>query len=175
MYNPDFYKRHLAEQDVYSFVLGDLSTAAVDELRNDPPDFASESQDYNPIEALGLSTEEVVGAVNRAFPPEWVQSQAEGVIDQVGGYLNGEQDDFEARIAINERVPDASRELKSLVGSSSLHAVVLEEYVAPEVDKALEQGAMPLDVSLDRDDVVAALGRSVPEEWVTRARGQVHR
>ena len=46
-----------------------------------------------------------------------------------------------------------------------------EHYVAAEVDEALAQGAEPLGVRLEREDVVAAIDRSVPEEWL---RGHVN-
>ena len=167
LYDPEFYKRHLSEQEVYGFVLDDLTAASIEELRSKPPDFFSIPLPDNPIDALGLSTTDLVQSVNVVFPREWVQQQLEEVIDQVVGYLNGERDELDIHLAIDERVPAASDELKSLIGSSRVHSVVLEHYVAAEVDEALAQGAEPFGVRLDRDDVVAAIDASVPEEWLT--------
>ena len=166
LYDPEFYKRHLAEQEVYSFVLGDLAAAAVDELRDKPQDSLAEALPDNPIDALGLPTTDLVRSLNVVFPHEWVQQQVEGAIDQVVGYLNGESDELDVHLAIDERVPAASDELKSLIGRSRIHALVLEHYVAAEVDEALAQGAEPLGVRLEREDVVAAIDGSVPEEWL---------
>ena len=167
LYDPEFYKRHLAEQEVYGFVLDDLTAASIEELRSEPPDFFSITLPDNPIDALGLPTADLVQSVNAVFPREWVQRQLEEVIDQVVGYLNGERDELDVHLAIDERVPAASDELKSLIGRSRVHGLVLEHYVAAEVDEALAQGAQPLGVRLDRDDVVAAIDASVPEEWLT--------
>ena len=90
LYSPDFYKRHLSEQEVYGFVLDDLTEASIEELRSKPPDIFSISLPDNPIDELGLSTTDLVKAFNEVFPPDWVQQQLEGVIDQVVGYLNEE-------------------------------------------------------------------------------------
>ncbi len=167
LYDAEFYKRHLAEQQVYGFVLGDLTTASIEELRSKPPDFFSIDLPDNPIDALGLPTTDLVRSLNVVFPRDWVQLQMEGAIDQVVGYLNGERDELDVHLAIDERVPTTSDELKSLIGRSRIHALVLEHYVAAEVDEALAQGAEPLGVRLDRDDVVAAIDGSVPEEWLS--------
>lgn len=167
LYDPEFYKRHLAEQEVYSFVLGDLAAAAVDEVRDKPQDSLAEALPDNPFDALGLPTTDLVRSLNVVFPRDWVQQQMEGAIDQVVGYLNGEREELDVHLAIDERVPAASDELKSLIGRSRVHSVVLEHYVAAEVDEALAQGAEPLGVRLDRDDVVAAIDGSVPEEWLS--------
>lgn len=167
LYEPDFYKRHLNQQDVYDFILGDLVEAAIEELRSEPPDFFSVFPPDNPIDALDLSTSDLVRSMNGVFPSEWVQEQLEGVIDQVVGYLNGDRDDLDIRVAINERVPAAAHELKAALASSRVHALALEHYVAAEVDEAFEQGAAPFGARFDRDDVIAAIDRSVPEEWLS--------
>ena len=168
LYDPEFYKRHLAEQEVYGFVLDDLTSASIEELRGKPPDFFSILLPDNPIAALGLPTTDLVQSVNGVFPPDWVQEQLEGVIDQVVGYVNGDRDELDIRIAIHERVPAASDELKALLGSSRVHALVLEHYAAAEVDEAFEEGAAPLGAQLDREEVVAAIDGSVPEEWFSK-------
>ncbi len=164
VYDADFYKRHLAEQDVYGFALGDLASAAIEQ----PPDYVLEGLGYHPVDALGLSTAQVVDALNAAFPREWVQRQAEGAIDRTIGYLNRDSDDLDIVVAIDERVPAVTRELKSLFTGPRLHRLALEQYAAAEVDEALGQGATPFGVSLENEDVVAAIGRSVPPDWVDK-------
>ena len=140
LHDPEFYKGHLAEQEIYGFILGDLAVAAMEELHSKPADFFSEDREDNLIEELDLSTTDLVNSINGAFPPEWVRGQTEEVIDQIVGYLNGERNDLDVRIAINERVPDAARELKSIVNSSRLYSLVLDDYVVPNMEEALEQG-----------------------------------
>ena len=164
--NPDFYKAHLADADVYSFVMVDVFTSGIDELRGKPADFYSDTLNENPLDAVGLSTADMVSSLNRALPPAWVQEQVERTIDQAGGYLAGDLDSFEVAVSIEERVPDATRELKTLLRKSRLYHLVLDEVVTPEIDKALAGGvALPFNAPLDRDEVVAAVRRVVPEDW----------
>ena len=167
LYEPDFYKRHLAEQDVYGFILGDLAAAAIEELRSRSPDYFSVILPDNPIEALELSTADLVNSIKGAFPPEWAREQVEEAIDQLVGYLSGERDEVDVRIAIDERVPAAAHELKLILSSSRVHSLVLEHYAAAEVGEAFEQGVAPFGARLDRDDVVDAIDRSVPQEWLS--------
>ena len=172
LYEPDFYKRHLDEQDVYGFTLGDLAVAAIEELRSKPADFFSEGREDNPIEELDLSTTDLVNSINGAFPPEWVRGQTEEVVDQIIGYFNGERDDLDVRIAIDERVPAAAQELKSIAKSSRLYSLVLDDYVVPNMEEALEQGVPLFETPPGRDDVLASLGRTMPEEWFNEQVGE---
>ena len=167
LYDPDFYKRHLAEQDVYSFVLSDLAAAAIEELRRRAPGHLLDSAAGQPHRRTG-TVHARTGPVRqrRVSAPEWVQGQLEGVIDQVVGYLNGERDDLDIRVAIDERVPAATDELKSTLATSRIHELVLRHYAAPEVDETLAQGAAPLGAQLEAWDVLAAIDRSVPSEWL---------
>ncbi|MDE2859940.1 MAG: hypothetical protein OYI31_02205 [Chloroflexota bacterium] len=167
LYEPDFYKRHLDRQEVYVFILGDFVEAAIEELRSKPPDFFSVLLPDNPLDALNLPTPDLVRSVNGVFPADWLQEQLEGVIDQVVGYLSGDRDDLDIRVTVNERVPAAAHELKAILASSRVHALALEHYAAREVDEALAQGAAPFGARLDREDVVAAIDRSVPEAWLS--------
>ena len=80
--NPDFYKAHLADADVYNFVMVEVSTSGIDELRGKPADFYSDTLKENPLDAVGLSTADMVSSLNRALPPAWVQEQAELTIDR---------------------------------------------------------------------------------------------
>ena len=164
--NPDFYKAHLADADVYSFVMVEVSTSGIDELRGKPADFYSDTLNENPLDAVGLSTADMVSSLNRALPPAWVQEQVERTIDQAGGYFAGDLVSFEVAVSIEERVPDATRELKALLRKSRMYDLVLNEVVSPEIDKALAGGvALPFNAPLDRDELVAAVRRVVPEEW----------
>ena len=166
-YDPEFYNRHLGKHDVYGFFLGDLPAVAMEEMRSKPPDYFSVLQPDNLIESLDLSTTDLVDSINRTFPLEWTREQVEEAIDRTVGYLNGSHDEIEVAIAINERVPAATHELKSIFGSHRVHSLVLEHYVAAEVDEAFEDGAAPLGARLDREDVIAAIDRTVPEEWLS--------
>ena len=166
-YDPEFYNRHLAKHDVYGYFLGDLPAAAIEEMRSKPPEYFSVLQPDNLIEALELSTADLVDSINRMLPPEWTRQQVEEAIDRTVGYLNGSHDEIEISIAINERVPAVTQELKSIFRSPRVHGLVLEHYVASEVDLAFGEGAGPLGARLDREDVVAAIDRSVPAEWVS--------
>ena len=172
LYEPEFFKRHLDEQDVYGFILGDLAVAATDELRSKPADFFSEDRENNPFEELGLSTADLVSSINAVFPQEWGRGQAEEVIDQIIGFFNGERDDLDVRIAIDERVPAAAQELKSIIKNSRLYSLVLDDYLAPNMEEALEQGVSLFESPSGREDVLDSLGRTMPEEWFNEQVGE---
>ena len=114
--DPGYYPEQLREADVYNFALVDLLTVAIDEERErerrdrDERELAGlepGEQGRNLLDGFllssGLTTDQIVSSVNRAIPPEWVQSLVEQPFDQLGKYVTGEQDDFEYTLIAGER------------------------------------------------------------------------
>ena len=71
---------------------------------------------------ITVTNDEILSALRRVAPPDWVQLQAEKVIDEAGPYLSGEVDDFfidvslvdnkrEARVVLAELVDAKFREI----------------------------------------------------------------
>ncbi|MCX8213000.1 MAG: hypothetical protein OTJ97_00555, partial [SAR202 cluster bacterium] len=97
-----YYTEQFAEADLYEFALNDLLTSAIDEARGLPP--SEFSLDENPIKTSALSTEQIVQAINRAIPPEYIQDLVEQSFDQFIGYLTAERDEFELTLQAGEQV-----------------------------------------------------------------------
>ncbi|MBI2856126.1 MAG: hypothetical protein HYX93_04695 [Chloroflexi bacterium] len=163
---PDFYKEQLAKADIYSFLLNELPTSGIEELRAKEPAFFSEDLEENPVVTLGLSTYEIVSSIQTALPPSWLQTQVEQVIDQAGGYITGKRDGFEITIRAAERVKATTGEVERLVHKANLYDLLFDEIVSPKVDEALEGDNLPFSVTLTRDEIISAVQRVVPEEWV---------
>ncbi|HBJ30082.1 MAG TPA: hypothetical protein DDY93_01770, partial [Dehalococcoidia bacterium] len=89
--NPQFYSDTLRDADIYNFALNDLPRSALDEARLIAPQDIDPSLDENPLVSSGLTTGDLVAALNRALPPEWVQSVVEQVLDEPGDYITGER------------------------------------------------------------------------------------
>ncbi|MDA0988049.1 MAG: hypothetical protein O2783_02695 [Chloroflexi bacterium] len=164
---PEFYKDELAKAGIYNFALVDLPTSGIEELRSKAPDFFSETLTENPLDTTGLTADDIVSSFGKILPPAWVQEQVEQVIDQAGGYITGESDSFEINVTAAERVTATTEEVKTLVRKALLHDLLFDEFVTPEIDKALsEEGTLPFNVSLTGEDLVAAVQRVAPEDWV---------
>lgn len=164
---PEFYKDELAKADIYNFALVDLPTSGIEELRSKTPDFFSETLTENPLDTTELTTDDIVSSFGKILPPAWVQEQVEQVIDQAGGYITGESDSFEINVTAAERVTATTDEVGELVRKALLYDLLFDEFVTPEIDKALsEEGTLPFNVSLTGEDLVAAVQRVAPEDWV---------
>jgi hypothetical protein len=158
---PEFYKDELTKAGIYNFALVDLPTSAIEELRSKAPNFFSETLTENPLDSTGLTTDDIVSSLGKILPPDWVQEQMEQAIDQVGGYITGESDSFEINVTVAERVPATTEEVKRLVRKALLYDLFYDEFVIPEIDKAL-----PFNVSFASEDLVTAVQRVAPEDWV---------
>ena len=51
---------------------------------------------------VAITAEEVLASLRQVAPPEWVQQQAEQIIDDAGPYLTGRQDSFATEISLVE-------------------------------------------------------------------------
>ena len=56
---------------------------------------------------IEVSDEEVLSAMREVAPPEWVQEQAEGIINEAGAYLVGTDDSLEISVSLVDNKRDA--------------------------------------------------------------------
>ncbi|MYI83345.1 MAG: hypothetical protein F4056_08695, partial [Chloroflexi bacterium] len=85
--NPDFYVDQLEDADVYSFVMDNALSSAVDEARDQEPGDLEVDLRENPVEASGLSTSGIVEAVQRALSPEDLEALVAPSVREVAGYV----------------------------------------------------------------------------------------
>lgn len=163
---PDFYTKELEKADAYHFLLNDLLTTAIEDARRvKPGEGIFRDLDVNPIVESRLTTAEIVGAVNRAIPPEWVQAQVEEAIAQIGGYVAAERDDFTFTVRAGEQVPVIVSQAKDLLQKADAYNLLFEEVITPAIKNGVTQ-KLPLGLEVSSDRLVEAVRRIVPPEWV---------
>ena len=87
-----YYSDILDRSGAYNFLLTDVPLTAMGEW-NSSRSGEGLLQD-RPLDSLGIPPERVVLSMNAAMPVPWVQGVAEHAIDQLGGYVTGERDEF---------------------------------------------------------------------------------
>ena len=162
--SPKFYRDQLREVDIYRFALNDLATSALDEARQLPPDRFGSSMDENPLVTSGLTTEDLVGSLNRALPPEWVQDLVEQVLDQPASYITGDRDSFIFTLQVGDRVVQVVDEAKTLMRQADVYSLLFER-LESEMEKAVEL-ELPLGIDVTSERLIESIRRVVSKEWV---------
>ena len=156
--SPSFYLETLADSNVYSFLLTDLPTTALQDVRKAPS---------NPIiEQSGLSDETIVSSINTIVPPDWLQSNFESTVTGVGDYVTGKTDEFTISIPVDERVQAASNQITFVLNESDIYKMVMENQVRPVVSEA-SKNELPFDVSVNEDQLMASIQKIISKAWLT--------
>lgn len=164
--NADFYLAQLREADVYEFLLVDLTTSALDEARRLEVDELPGGLDSNPLVALDLSTDDIVDALNRAVPPEWLEAQVEDSLGPVIRYISGERDHFEIALRPGERAAALMSEMEALLLKARVYDVLFDEAVEPAIQSALASGSLPLGMELSQEQIASSVRAVLAPEWV---------
>ena len=163
--NPEFYIDELRKADIYEFVLTDLSSSAVDEIRALDGGSLPEGLERNPLVVSGLSTEDIVSSLNAAIPPEWVQTQVEEFLEEVGRYITGETDEFEVTVIAGDRVAVLISEVSWLLSKADAYNLLFDEMVAPAIRELTTEG-LPFGERLNGEQMISSVRRIVPPEWI---------
>ena len=156
--SPSFYLETLADSNVYSFLLTDLPTTALQDVRK---------ANSNPIiEQSGLSDETIVKSINTIVPPDWLQSNFESTVTGVGDYVTGKTDEFTISIPVDERVQAASNQITFVLNESDIYKMVMENQVRPVVSEA-SKNELPFDVSVNEDQLMASIQKIISKAWLT--------
>jgi len=92
LFNPAFFKRALAQADVYRELPRAVASQLAASVVANPPEATAEAPGVGEV-GLGavfaaLPPQLVETLIVRLIPPEWMQAQVESVIDQVTAYLD---------------------------------------------------------------------------------------
>ena len=91
----------------------------------------------------------------------------EAAIDEVEPYFVGDRDTFEINVQLGDRAEVALDEVKKLLGESNVYDLLYGQVVEPALtDKLGESVELPLGVTLSNDEVLSALRRVAPPDWV---------
>ena len=116
---------------------------------------------------INVSSARLVSAVRAVAPREWVDEQVEVVLDQVTPYFVGDEDSFEIRVGLADRVNVAIAEVKDLLREADAYALLYDEVVEPVVLDNLDAVIqLPFGISVTEDEVASALRQVAPVEWV---------
>ena len=164
--DPDFYPQELREANIYEFALVDVTTTALEEGRTlTPEDLGTAKLDENPLVTIGLTTEEIVSSLNRAIPPEWVQSVVEQLFDGIGQYIAGRRDEFTVSIRAGDQVVAMVSEIKPLLRKADAYNLLFAELIHPAIEDSLAE-KMPLGLKVSSDRLAESARKVISPEWV---------
>ena len=156
--SPSFYLETLADSNIYSFLLTDLPTTALKDVRK---------ANSNPIiDQSGLSDETIVTSINTILPPDWLQSNFESTVTGVGDYVTGKTNEFAISIPVDERVQAASDQITFILNESDIYKMVMENQVRPVVSEA-SKNKLPFDVSVNEEQLMSSIQKIISKEWLT--------
>ena len=116
---------------------------------------------------VDIASDRLVGAVRTIVPPDWVQEQVEGALDEVTPYFTGERETFEVNVQLGGRVDVALAEVKALLRESDAYELPYDQVVEPQVTERFGAAVvLPLGVTVSTEEVLAALRQVAPVEWV---------
>ncbi len=163
--NPRFYVEEFREADVYQFALVDLLGSFLEDARALPASKLPAGLERNPLDAPELDTNEIVASVNRAMPPEWAQEVTEQVLEQVGGYLTGRQDEFALTPRAGTRLKMMLNELQHLLQTGDAYDFAYDEIVDPRIEDYLSNAEIATTFDIPADRVALAVRNTLPPEW----------
>jgi len=106
-------------------------------------------------------------AARAIIPPDWIQDNVEGILDEATPYMVGDTESFRVHIPFDDRVEIAAEQLKKLLAEGDVYQVVYDEVIEPTVTDALGGTVdLPIGISISESEVVAAMRAVAPISWV---------
>ncbi len=116
---------------------------------------------------LDITSEEIVEAIRRVIPREWLEAQLEIALAEFTPYLVGEQESFEITIELSDRVAVALQEIKVLLREADAYAVLYDEAVDPVLAEGFGGSLLlPFGIEVTNEEASSALREVAPAEWV---------
>ena len=134
--NADFYTDQLEKADVYRFVMEDVLTSVLDDIREREPDELGADLRENPVAESGVSTARIVAAVHRALSPEDLEALVAPAVREFAGYVTGESDAFEIDLRIGETIRGVVAELQTLMREAGVYDRLIERELEPRIREA---------------------------------------
>ncbi len=159
--SPDFYAEALSEEDLYSFALNDFLLSLIAEARTQPISGLAE----NPIETTGLTDEQIVESINRGVTPEWVQSIVEQAIIGGGGYITGQEEEFEINLSAGDRAESIAGEVLHIFKQGDAYELIIERVVRPQISQQINRD-LPLGLDISEERAIQAVENIISKEWI---------
>lgn len=136
---PDFYVDQIERADVYRFLMVDVLSSIVDEWNEIGHEMFPGTFEEDALASYGLTTAQVVGAVNRALPPEKLEEMVAPSVLQVAEFVAGERDEVALIIPIGDHAPAIIEEMERLFAEAGVYAVLVDRELTPRVREATIQ------------------------------------
>ncbi len=157
--NPEFYKDHIRQADLYNFVYDEALPAGLDELET------GAFSDV-PIEISAIK-DNVVSVASKILPPDWLQALVETAIDKIIPYFLGDTDSFTFTIMLRDRVEIAASVIKDDIIRGTAFTEIYGDAVSYLADELLDNmDGMPYPIALSKEEVEASLKKLFPEDWL---------
>jgi hypothetical protein len=155
----DFYVEELRKADIYAFADEEVLPAAVHEAM----------KDWEQPLGMQLQEADVVEAVRRVIPRDWLQAQVESSITQVVPYLVGAEDTFRITVSLQERAEEALEVGREQGREQAAH--IYSYLFATEIPEAVDlrlarEGELPFGFTITGAELSAKLQRVVPVDWL---------
>ena len=157
--NPEFYKDHIQQADLYNFVYDEVLPAGLDEL---------ETGDLSdiPIDISAIK-DDIVSIARKILPPDWLQAQIEAAIDTILPYFLGDIDGFTYTIALRDRIETAASVIKEDMIRGDVFTNIYGDAISYLADELLDNlDRMPYSLTLSKEEIEASLRKIVPEDWL---------
>jgi len=158
--NPDFYAEQLHQADIYHFIYDDVLPAAVEEV--------GIGEDTGGASAIILPFKPyLVEIVKQTLPVEWLQAQAEHVINEVVPYVWGETVAFRITVPLKDRVEAGAMAIKNALHREDVFPVIYEQLIQLIAeDIAPSEEEMPAMLAISEEEMEMMLRKVVPEDWL---------
>lgn len=156
-----FYTDTFQELDLFNFIYDEGIPFAIEEAQS-AGDF---DLDNIPL-GIDVSPTGIASSMERVLPPEWLEENVTTVINAAVPYITGEQETFNATIAVDDRVTAASEVFKELLQDADIHAFLVDDIVKDQVDSSGVLNDLPLGITLTSQQVVDGVVQIVPEAWL---------
>ncbi|MEK7280835.1 MAG: hypothetical protein AAB037_00590 [Chloroflexota bacterium] len=150
---PAFIKEELHKADLFNFAYDDVLPQAI--------------EDADLPLGITLATSGMVAALREVAPPQWLQEQADGAVDQFWPYMTGKTDSFEITVSLADRVEMAVVETKELLRQADAYNLVFEQIVVKVVEDNIGQLVqLPFGVTVTHDEIEAAVREVTPPQCI---------
>jgi len=158
--NPDFYAEQLQQVDVYHFLYEAVLPAALEESG-----IGGATGEASAI--IAPLKPHIADVVQQTLPPEWLQAQAEYVINEVVPYVWGEKAAFRIAIPLKDRVEAGGEAIKNVLHREDVFLVLYEQLIKLITDGIMSaEGGMPAMLPASEKEMGMILRQVVPQDWL---------
>ncbi len=177
-FDAEFIKDEMESLDAYGFTTDVLYKQAVEELLTDQDDWLPANFGATEFRSEEQAQETLVELLETIFPPDYLRTVAEQVIDEFVPYLTGETNSFEIRLDLGDRINLAlarvdgqpspvEKAFRELNYARSIIDGAIDSFVEEGEAEASRQGASGVDIDIG-GMIEARIGdRDAAAEWFT--------